>query len=466
MEQMDNITATVIGSGPNGLSAAIVLAAAGIPTTVFEKNSQPGGGCSSAETTLPGFIQDLGSAAYPLGKASPFFHSLPIDIPWIESPASCAHPLDDGSAVVVERSIDATVDGLDECDRSAYRSLLEPLVGNFGKLVEEVLGPVQHIPRHPLLLALFGSMALFSAAALARSHFKGRRARALIAGVSTHSILPLESTASSAVGLILLAAGHSGGWPILSGGAQSLTNMLIQQLVKLGGRIVTAHEITQLPKTDLVLADLTPRQLLRLQDLELAPRYVEKLKRFRYGPGAFKIDYALSCPIPWTASECSRAATVHIGGSLEEIIEAERTLDSERPFVLLGQPSLFGFTRAPTGSHTAWAYCHVPNGSAMDHTDAIENQISRFAPGFRDCILARSVSTPAALERWNPNLIGGDILGGSMNLRQLIYRPTSELYRTSKQGLYLCGASTPPGGGVHGMAGYHAAHLALADLGS
>ena len=466
MEQMDNPTATVIGSGPNGLSAAIVLAAAGIPTTVFEKNSQPGGGCSSAETTLPGFIQDLGSAAYPLGKASPFFRSLPVGIPWIESPASCAHPLDDGTAVVVEQSIDATVDGLDECDRTSYRSLFEPLVKNFGELVEEVLGPVQHVPRHPLLLTRFGSMALFSAAALARSHFKGRRAQALFGGVSTHSILPLESTASSAVGLILLAAGHSGGWPILRGGAQSLTNVLIRHLVELGGTIVTAHEITQMPQTDLVLADLTPHQLLRLQDLELAPRYVEKLKRFRYGPGAFKIDYALSCPIPWTASECSRAATIHIGGSLEEIIEAERTLDSERPFVLLGQPSLFDSTRAPTGSHTAWAYCHVPNGSAIDYTEAIENQISRFAPGFRDCILARSVSTPAALEQWNPNLVGGDILGGSMNLRQLIYRPTLELYRTSKRGLYLCGASTPPGGGVHGMAGYHAAHVALADLGS
>jgi phytoene dehydrogenase-like protein len=466
MGQTHKPTATVIGSGPNGLSAAIVLAAAGIPTAVFEKNSQPGGGCSSAETTLPGFVQDLGSAAYPLGKASPFFRSLPVDIPWIESPASCAHPLDDGTAVVVERSIDATLDGLDKCDRSSYRSLFEPLVRNFGELVEEVLGPVQHIPRHPLLLARFGSMALFSAAALARAHFKGRRARALFGGVSTHSILPLESTASSAVGLILLAAGHSGGWPILRGGAQSLTNVLIRHLVRLGGTIVTAHEITRMPQTDLVLADLTPHQLLRLQDLELAPRYVEKLTRFRYGPGAFKIDYALSCPIPWTASECSRAATVHIGGSLEQIIEAERTLDLERPFVLLGQPSLFDSTRAPTGSHTAWAYCHVPNGSEIDYTEAIENQISRFAPGFRDCILARSVSTPAALEQWNPNLVGGDILGGSMNLRQLIYRPTSELYRTSKQGLYLCGASTPPGGGVHGMAGYHAAHVALADLGS
>jgi len=466
MDQKGDTTATVIGSGPNGLSAAIVLAASGISTTVFERNRQPGGGCSSAETTLPGFIQDLGSAAYPLGKASPFFRSLPIDIPWIESPACCAHPLDDGTAVVVERSIDATAGWLDECDRSSYRALCEPLVRNFDELVDEILGPIQHVPRHPLLLALFGSVALVPAATLARSRFKGRRAQALFGGASTHSILPLESTASSAVGLILLAAGHSSGWPILRGGAQSLTNVLIRHLVELGGTLVTAHEITRMPQTDLVFADLTPHQLLRLKDLELAPRYVEKLRRFRYGPGAFKIDYALSCPIPWTASECCRAATIHIGGPLEEIIEAERKLDPQRPFVLLGQPSLFDPTRAPMGSHTAWAYCHVPNGSAIDYTEAIENQISRFAPEFRDCILSRSVSTPAALEQWNPNLIGGDILSGSMDVKQLIYRPTSELYRTSRRGLYLCGASTPPGGGVHGMAGYHAAHVALRDMAS
>jgi phytoene dehydrogenase-like protein len=457
-------TVTVIGSGPNGLSAAIALATAGITTTVLEKNAQAGGACSSAETTLPGFVQDLGSSAYPLGKASPFFCSLPIDIPWIETPASFTHPLDDGTAVLVKPSIEGTADDLDECDRAEYRSIIEPLATHFGKLIEEILGPVQHIPHHPLLLATFGTMALSSAAAFARSHFKGTRARALFAGVSTHSILPLESTVSAAVGLLLLAAGHSGGWPILQGGAQSLTNLLVQHLEELGGTVVTQHEVTRIPDTDLVLADVTPRQLLRMEGLEFPAHYIERLRRFRYGAGAFKVDYALSCPIPWTAKECFRAGTVHIGGSFEEIVEAERTLTSKRPFVLLGQPTLFDPHRAPAGQHTAWAYCHVPNGSREDYIAGIEDQITRFAPGFRDCVLARSVSTPAALERWNPNLIGGDILGGSMDIRQLLFRPTPLLYRTPKRGLYLCGASTPPGGGVHGMAGYHAAKTALTDL--
>ncbi len=267
-------------------------------------------------------------------------------------------------------------------------------------------------------------------------------------GYPRTSILPLESTASAAVGLLLLAAGHSGGWPILQGGAQSLTNLLVQHLKELGGTVVTGHEVTRIPDTDLVFADVTPQQLLRMEGLEFPAHYIERLRRFRYGAGAFKVDYALSCPIPWTAKECFRAGTVHIGGSFEEIVEAERTLTSKRPFVLLGQPTLFDPHRAPAGQHTAWAYCHVP----------------RFAPGFRECVLARSVSRPATLERWNPNLIGGDILGGSMDIRQLLFRPTASLYRTPKRGLYLCGASTPPGGGVHGMAGYHAAKIALTDL--
>jgi phytoene dehydrogenase-like protein len=458
------LAATVIGSGPNGLSAAIVLAAAGLATTVLERNGQIGGACSTAETTLPNFRQDLGSSVYPLGVASSFFRSLPIKIPWIEPTTPCAHPLDDGTAVMLEHSIEATVATLDACDGSRYRSLIVPLASEFAELSEDILGPIQHVPRHPIVLARFGSSALLSAVSLARFHFTGKRAQAFLAGMATHSVLSLEAPASAAVGLVLLAAGHATGWPILRGGAQALPDALARYLEGLGGRIETDHEVTQLPESDLILAAITPRQLLRIAGSRLPPHYCRRLERFRYGAGAFKIDYALSAPIPWTAPECSRAATVHLGGSLEEIAEAERTFTSDRPFVLVGQPSLFDPTRAPVGQHTAWAYCHVPNGSAKDCTESIERQIARFAPGFRDCILARSVSSPAAFERWNPNLIGGDFLGGAMDIRQLLFRPTPSLYRTPRPDLYLCGASTPPGGGVHGMSGYNAATTALAHL--
>lgn len=457
-------TATIIGSGPNGLSAAIVLAASGVRTTVLERNGQIGGGCSTAEITQPGFLHDLGSSTYPLGAASPFFGSLPFTIPWIQPHAAFAHPLDDGTAVVLEHSIEETIDQLDACDRKAYRSLIEPVVSNFAALVEEILGPILHIPGSPFVLARFGLSALLPALSLARSHFAGERARSLFAGVSTHSILPLETTASAAVGLTMIAAGHTRGWPILRGGAQSLTDALVRHLEDLGGRVETGREVTELPLSDLVLADITPRQLLRIAGSHLSTDYRKQLERFRYGPGAFKIDYALNAAIPWTARECLRAATVHIGGSLEEIAQAERTLSPNKPFVLLGQPSLFDSSRASSGRHTAWAYCHVPNGSTEDYTESIERQIVRFAPEFRDCILSRSVSTPKDLESWNSNLVGGDILGGAMNVRQLLFRPTRSLYRTSRSGLYLCGASTPPGGGVHGMCGFHAAKMALKDL--
>jgi phytoene dehydrogenase-like protein len=464
MSSKATLTASVIGSGPNGLSAAIVLAAAGLATTVFERNAQIGGACSTAETTLPDFRHDLGSSVYPMGVASPFFRSLPVNIPWIEPTAPCAHPLDDGTAVMLEHSIEATVTTLDACDASNYRSLIAPVTSKFAELSEDILGPIQHVPRHPFVLARFASSALQSAASLARSHFTGKRAQAFFAGMATHSVLSLEAPASAAVALTLMAAGHANGWPILRGGAQALPDALAQHLEGLGGRIEINHEITQLPEADLILADITPRQLLRIADHQLPARYCRRLERFRYGAGAFKIDYALSAPIPWAAAECSRAATVHIGGTLEEIADSERTFTSDRPFVLLGQPSLFDPSRAPVGRHTAWAYCHVPNGSAEDYTESIERQITRFAPDFRDCILDRSISSPAALERWNPNLIGGDFLGGTMDFRQLLFRPTPSLYRTPRSNLYLCGASTPPGGGVHGMAGYHAAMTALANL--
>ena len=457
-------TATIIGSGPNGLSAAITLASAGVATTVYERNAQIGGGCSTSEITLPGFHHDLGSSVYPMGITSPFFHSLPIDIPWIKPTTPCAHPLDDGTAVLLEHSIEDTVATLDACDRRKYRSLLEPIASRFADLAEDILGPIQHIPHHPFVLARFGLSALLPASSLARSRFTGIRARALFAGMAAHSVLPLETPTSAAVGLVLMAAGHAGGWPVLRGGGQTLTDTLAGYLQDLGGRIETSHEITQLPETDLTLADITPRQLLRIAGPELPSSYRRQLERFRYGAGSFKIDYALNAPIPWTAPECSRAATVHLGGSLEEIARSERTFSSDQPFVVLVQPSLFDPSRAPTGQHTAWAYCHVPSGSTKDSTESIERQITRFAPGFRDCILARSISPPAALERWNPNLIGGDLSSGAMNMRQLLFRPTPSLYRTPLPGLYLCGASTPPGGGVHGMAGYHAAKIALAHL--
>ena len=464
MSSKATLTASVIGSGPNGLSAAIVLAAAGIATTVFERNAQIGGACSTAEITLPNFRQDLGSSVYPMGVASPFFRSLPVNIPWIEPTAPCAHPLDDGTAVMLEHSIEATVATLDACDASRYRSLIAPLASKFAELSEDIFGPIQHVPRHPFVLARFATSALQSAASLARSHFAGKRAQAFFAGMATHSVLSLEAPASAAVALTLMAAGHANGWPILRGGAQALPDALARHLEDLGGRIEINHEIRQLPEADLILAAITPRQLLRIAGSQLPSRYCRRLERFRYGAGAFKIDYALSAPIPWAAPECSRAATVHIGGTLEEITESERAFTSDRPFVLLGQPSLFDPSRAPVGQHTAWAYCHVPNGSAEDYTESIERQITRFAPDFRDCILARSISSPAALERWNPNLIGGDFVGGAMDLRQLLFRPTPSLYRTPRSDLYLCGASTPPGGGVHGMAGYHAAMTALAHL--
>jgi phytoene dehydrogenase-like protein len=365
---------------------------------------------------------------------------------------------------MLEHSIDATVATLNDCDHASYRSLVAPLASRFAELAEDILRPVLHFPHHPLLLARFGSAAVLSAASLASSRFAGKRAQAFFAGMATHSVLSLEAPASAAVGLILIAAGHASGWPILRGGAQVLTDALARYFNDLGGSIEINHEVTQLPGADLVLAGITPRQLIRIAGPLLPQDYRLRLQRFRYGAGAFKIDYALSAPIPWTALECSRAATVHVGGTLEEIVESERSFTSDRPFVLVGQPSLFDPSRSPVGRHTAWAYCHVPNGSTKDYTEAIERQIARFAPDFRDCILSRSVSPPAALEQWNPNLIGGDFLGGAMDMRQILFRPTRSLYRARRGKLYLCGASTPPGGGVHGMSGYHAAIMALREL--
>jgi phytoene dehydrogenase-like protein len=400
-----------------------------------------------------------------MGLVSEFFRSLPFEIPWIQPDAPCAHPLDDGTAVMLERGVDATAEGLDAADRARYRRGFGFLAEGFERLAEDLLGPVLHVPRHPWLMARFGLGAMLPAATECR-RYEGPRARALFAGMAAHSVLSLEAPASAAVGLVLMAAGHAVGWPIVRGGAQTLTDALAGYLIGLGGRIETECEVTSLPTDcDVTLADVTPRQLLRIAGGVLPSGYRRELEGFRYGAGAFKVDYALSEPIPWTAKGCRRAATVHVGGSFEEIVGSEREFTSDRPFVLLVQPSLFDPTRAPEGKHTAWAYCHVPNASGVDRLADIERQIERFAPGFGECVLARSVMGPAALETWNPNLVGGDFSGGWMGLRQLVFRPTPSLYRTPVKGLYLCGASTPPGGGVHGMGGYLAGKMALGDLG-
>ena len=458
-------TAAVIGSGPNGLAAAITLADAGVLTTVYERNERIGGGCSTAEVTLPGFRHDLGSSVYPMGIVSEFFRGLPFQLPWIQPDAPCAHPLDDGTAVMLERSVQATADGLDAADRERYIRTFAYLAERFADLTDDLLGPVVHVPKHPLLMARFGMGAILPAVVEAR-RFEGARARALFAGMAAHSVLSLEAHSSAAVGLVLMAAGHAVGWPIVEGGAQTIADQLAQHLGALGGRIETGREVTELDAmASVTLADVTPRQMLRIAGGALPRGYRRQLEAFRYGAGAFKVDYALSEPIPWRAKECLRAATVHVCGSFDQVVASERTFASDKPFVLLVQPSLFDGTRAPEGKHTAWAYCHVPNGSAEDRLGAIERQIERFAPGFGDCILARSVMTPAKLESWNPNLIGGDFSGGAMNLAQLIARPTASLYETPVRGVFFCGASTPPGGGVHGMAGLHGGRAALRYLG-
>jgi phytoene dehydrogenase-like protein len=465
--------AAIVGAGSNGLSAAITLARAGVATTVFEAEATVGGAARTAELTLPGFRHDVGSSVYPLGVASPFFRELPLErfgLRWIEPEAAMAHPLEDGSAVMLEQDVDATAAGLG-VDAAAWRRLMGPLVDGWPELCGEVLGPVLHLPRHPLLLARFGMFAPMPATVLAKMLFRGERARALFVGCAAHSARPLNSVASAAVGLVLGAAGQAVGWPIVEGGAQALSDALVAYFVSLGGVIRTGVRITDLREVgeaDAILCDVTPRQLRLLAGDRLPGDYAKKMERFAYGPGVFKVDWALSEPIPWTARECSRAATVHVGGTMEEIAEAERASwrgeVAARPFVLVTQPSLFDATRAPAGKHTAWAYCHVPNGWEGSALEAIEAQMERFAPGFRECVLARHGMGTRALEEGNANLVGGDISGGAMTLRQMVARPTLSLYRTAAKGLYLCSASTPPGGGVHGMCGHLAAVRALRDV--
>jgi phytoene dehydrogenase-like protein len=468
-------TANIIGSGPNGLAAAITLAQRGVAVTVYERNASLGGACSTAEVTLPGFHHDLGSSCYPLGIASPFFRSLPLadhGLRWIEPPTPVAHPLADGTAVTLEHALESTVSQLTPHDARAWRSLFSPTVRNWHALVEDFTQPLLRFPTHPIDMAIFGPPALLPAQMLATMLFQDERARALFAGIAAHSVLPLTRVASSATGLVLVAAGHTTGWPIAAGGGQSITNALANYLQSLGGRIVLNADIqnlADLPQADATLFDTSVPALIRIAGTALAPSYIHQLNTFRAGPGIFKLDFALSQPIPWRSPECSRAATVHLGGTLAEISQSEHDAFygrlNDRPYVLLVQPSLFDPSRAPQGKHTAWAYCHVPTGSIVDRTAIIESQIERFAPGFRDTILARRASNATALADWNPNLLGGDISGGAMNLSQLLFRPTARGYRTSNPSVYLCSSSTPPGGGVHGMCGHLAALAALQDLG-
>jgi phytoene dehydrogenase-like protein len=443
-------TAKIVGAGPNGLAAAIVLARAGFAVEVLEAAPVAGGAVRSAELTLPGFVHDLGSAVHPLAVTSPFFSTLPLaesGLHWISPPAPLAHPLDDGTAVMLER------------DR--------PLVAGWDDLRHDLLKPIGW-PRHPLAMARFGLLGLRSARAIADGHFKGARARALFAGLSAHSFLPLESPVSASFGLVLGITGHAVGWPIPQGGAQSIADALVSCLKNAGGTVTPStrvQSLRELGHPNLTLLDVTPGQLLSIGGEEIPTAYRRQLERYRYGPGVFKVDWALSQPIPWRARECLRAGTVHLGGTFEEIAVSERSPRrgklSDRPFVLLSQPTLFDPSRAPAGKHVAWAYCHVPNGWSGSALQAIESQVERFAPGFRECILARAVFGTEAMHGWNENLVGGDINGGSVSGLQFFLRPTWRRYATPMKGIYLCSSSTPPGGGVHGMCGYWAAQRAL-----
>jgi len=466
-------TACVIGSGPNGLAAAIVLAQAGLQVEVYEAEAQLGGGARTAELTLPGFHNDVASAVHPLGIGSPFFSSLPLQnfgLQWIHSPAAVAHPMDDGSAVLLHRDLHIQERELGQ-DGKAWRNLMEPFAARWWEFAPEVLRPMPRLPRHPFLLARFGLRVLPPARTLANTVFRTERAKALWAGIAAHSFLSHDEWLSTAFGMVLSIAAHAVGWPIPRGGAQSLSDALCAQLSALGGSVKASSRVSNLadlPESGLFMFDVTPRQLVNIAGERFTPTFRRLLQNFEYGPGVFKVDYALSSPIPWKAQDCATAATVHVGGTLDEIAASEQAMSdgrhAEHPFVILTQPSLFDSTRAPEGKHTAWAYCHVPNGSNFDMLGRIEDQIERFAPGFRECVLGRKVFSPAALESVDSNIIGGDISGGRLTVRQLLFRPTWRHYGTSARDIYICSSSTPPGGGVHGMCGYHAAKMALSKL--
>lgn len=471
MLKKDTYDSIVIGSGPNGLAAAVTLARSGKRVVVFDAKDRAGGGVCSQELTLPGFVHDVGSAIFPMAASSPFFSSVPLHdygLEWIYPPASVAHPFDDGTAAVLYRSLDKTLDNLG-ADARTYERLVRPFVASWDDLAEGILkGPA--VSRLGLRLAHFGLLAVWPVSLLAGCWFRTEKARSLFAGLAAHSILPLSHPFTSAFALVMAITAHNPGWPIPRGGSQNLAVALENCLESMGGEVVTAFpvkSIDDLPQCSEVFFDLTPQQVLTLAGSTLPETYRRRLSRYRYGPGAFKIDWALDGPIPWKARECAQAGTVHLGGTFEEIALSERQAWSgivpERPFVLCAQQSLFDHTRAPENRHTAWAYCHVPNGSRFDMIERIEGQIERFAPGFRDRILSCHVMNPHDLETFNANFIGGDIAGGAQDWRQLFTRPVLSLnpYAMPVDGWYICSSSTPPGAGVHGMCGYNAAMRAL-----
>ena len=473
MEKKD-FDAIVVGSGPNGLAAGITLQQAGLNVLIVEGNDTIGGGLRSKELTLPGFVHDVCSAIHPMAAASPFFKTLPLQehgLNFLYPEVAAAHPFDDGTAAILTKSLEETASLLGR-DKQAYIDLMKPVLESWPKIDKAVLGPPISIPSHPVDMALFGLKAMSSAIGLSK-RFATKEAKGLWAGMAAHSIQPLSNLTTSAIGIVLMAAGHLGGWPVPQGGSQSIANALASYFTSLGGKIETSFyvkSLNQLPSAHAILFDVTPRQLLEIAGHKFSSLYKWQLEKYRYGMGVFKVDWALDAPIPFTAEGARRAGTVHIGNTLEEIAIGEQTSSmgkiAQKPFVLLAQQSLFDSSRAPEGKHTAWAYCHVPNGSKVDMTDIIENQIERFAPGFKERILAKHSFNPAQMEDYNPNYIGGDINGGIIDIGQLFTRPVISLspYRTSAKGLYICSSSTPPGGGVHGMCGYHAAKRALKDI--
>jgi phytoene dehydrogenase-like protein len=465
--------AVVVGSGPNGLAAAITMQHAGLSVLLVEAKDTIGGGLRTKELTLPGYKHDVCSAIHPLAAGSPFFQQLPLHkygLEYIYPDIAAAHPFDDGTSAVLSNSLEKTAYSLGP-DKKTYLRLVKPLVEDWPALAPDILGPLR-FPDHPIELAKFGLNALTSASFLSK-RFHTKHAKGLWAGIAAHAIQPLNNMATSGIALVLLATAHVKGWPVPKGGSQSIADALAAYFLALGGKIETrvdVQSLRQLPSADAILFDVTPKQLLTIADDQFSSLYKWQLNNYRYGMGVFKIDWALNAPIPFTAEGCRQAGTIHLGNTFEEISESELKTSKgnivDKPFVLLAQQSLFDPSRAPEGKHTAWAYCHVPNGSTVDMTEAIERQVERFAPGFRDTILARHTINTSEMQSYNPNYIGGDINGGIIDITQLYTRPALRLspYRTSAKGIYICSSSTPPGGGVHGMCGYHAAKRALNDV--